>query len=210
MYKYSRPERVVIFAMGGHILENVPGDWIKVNGNLGHMSEILNHSKPYPYCGNGIAIAMLALLAYSEECDFVYHEQDLLAFGPAVQKMYDEIGDAGLIMGRQKSQPCANSFFMVRHFFIPRFVSWYLTSEPETSPETICEHKYARWQEANPKEIAYYSFGYDRDRPFNADDPVWCAQKFNAEELQLLKEKGLVNFDSIPEGVARFSNCENL
>jgi len=210
IHKYSTPKRVVIFSMGGHSLKYAPGDWFTVSGNLGNVGELLSKSKPYPYVGNGVAVCALALMAYSEEMDFVYHEQDLLAFGHVVETMYKECEGAGMIIGRQKSQPCANSLMLVKHHFIPSFVSWYMSSEAECDPENISEHKFARWQEKVPNEIRYYSFGYDRDRPFNIDDPVWYAQKFSVEELLLLKEKGLISFDSIPDNVKRFSNCENL
>jgi hypothetical protein len=209
IHKYSKPERVFVVGMGGCSIPAAPGSWVEIDGDLGHVHDILNRIKPYPYCACGVALCILALIAYSNECDFVYHEQDALAFGPYVEKMYEEIGDGQLIMGKQRGQPVANSIMLVKHSFLLEFVTSWLTSEPETSPDNIGEHKFGRWAERNNK-LRFYSFGYDRDRPFNVDDPVWHAQKFNKEELELLKSKGLVDFDSIPDSISRFSNCPEL
>lgn len=205
VHKYSNPDRVFILAMGGCRIPAASGSWIELDGDLGHVHEILNKLRPFPYCGNGIALCILALIAYCNESDFVYHEQDALAFGPYVEKMYEELGDGGMIMGKQKCQPVANSITLMRHSFIPEFVSWYLTSAAEDTPGTIGEHKFGRWAESNNK-IRFYSFGCDRDRPIPMDDPIFYAQKFNRQELLELKTRGLITFDDFPEGTEMFSN----
>lgn len=207
--KYCQPKKIFVVAAGGQKLDGKPVDWITVDGDLGGCGDILNHAKPYPYCGNGPAVCVSALLAYLNESDYVYKEQDALCFGPWVEKMYEEIGDGGFIMGKDNPlMPCANSVFLIKHSFIPAFVSWYMSSEPEDKPDTIGEHKFARWRDANRKQVRDFSFGYDRMRPLNISDPVFYAQKLTADELKGLKEAGLIEFESLPEGIGKFTNYD--
>lgn len=205
---HSQPKRITILSCGGCAIPGAPGQWINLDGDIGHVGQILSGAKKFPYPSGALTICALALLAYLDECDFIFKEQDLLAFGDWPGRIYSE-ADAGgheMMIGRQKCMPCAMSLMLIRHSFILEFVRWFLSSEAEVRGDSLSEHKLARWQASNPGKIGYFSFGYDRDRPFNMDDDVWYAQKYSIDELKALEGAGLIGKFIYPEGVKYFTN----
>lgn len=167
-----------------------------LSGNLGHVGDLLNGSKPYDFCGWSSGVLALAMIAYSNESDFLYKEQDCLAFGPWVEQMYADMGDGDMVFGRKMQgppyMPCAQSLFLVRHSFIPHFVGQYLYMGSDKIETNLPEHKFQKLEDNNPGRIRRLSFGYDRERPINFDDKVWYAQKFTHQELEELKKRKLV------------------
>ena len=213
--KYSDPYAIYVLATGDGLVpecrcnkhyKQLPLFWVDILGDIGHCGALLNGSKPYHFCGCSASILTMAMIAYLNECDFIYKEQDVLMFGPCVETMYRELGDRGCIFGRQRCMPCANSLMLVRHSYIPEFVRLYLATERENTPDGIAECKYARMQQQHPDQICYYSFGVDRDRPLDLDARAWYAQKFSPEELLAMRAAELVEFDSLPEGIDTFTN----
>ncbi len=59
-----------------------------LSGDLGFHLEILDGSKPYQFPTVSAVICTLAMIAYDDECDFIYKEQDCLWFGDCVGTMY--------------------------------------------------------------------------------------------------------------------------
>ena len=169
---------------------------LQLQGNPGHIGSLLNGSKPHDLCGWSSAVLALAMIAYCNETDFIYKEQDCLAFGPWIDQMYKDLGTKGMVFGRKMVNapymPCAQSLFLIRHHFIPEFVRRYLELGPERTEGNLPEHKFARLEELWPQHYARLSFGYDRERPINFDDPVWYAQKFTAAELEELRRRNLI------------------
>lgn len=194
--KYASPERVLVLASGGHSVPNAPGQWIPLSGDLGHVHDLNNHRKPYHWCGWSMAFCTLAMLAYFDECDFVWKEQDVLAFGPYVERMYAEIGDAGMIFGKAKCMPAVQSLVLCKHEFIPEFVRLFLGTGSEQIKANEGELKFMRLEQQNPGRFARYSFGCDRDRPLPINDPVWYAQHLNAAEMQQIVDAGLLPRDT--------------
>lgn len=203
--KYSAPERVVIISSGSQTVSVPKGDWIVMAGDLGHVGDILSGKKPYRFAAHGPITCTLALLAYVNECDFIMKEQDLLAFGPWVDRMYEEAGDHGIMIGRQQSMPVANSLALVKHWAIPEFVQHMISGPIENTDAALGEHRMKAWAEAEPTKVGFYSFGVDRDRPLPIDDPIWYAQKFTATELKAVADKGLIDITGMPE-IERFTN----
>jgi hypothetical protein len=189
--KYAKPERVLVLAGGGHSAPNAPGQWIPLSGDLGHVHDLESGRKPYHWTGWSMTIMSLLLLAYYDECDAIWKEQDVLAFGPWVETMYEEIGDKGLIYGQAKCMPAVQSIFLCKHWFIPRFVRMFLGTGSEQYVENEGERKFQSLGETYPQVFTRYSFGVDRDRPLPFDSKVWYAQHLNAEELNELKARGL-------------------
>lgn len=210
--KYSQPFVTYVLATGdGRVpdLERYKPEvliWTDILGDLGHCGQLLSGEKPYHFAGGPICVLTLAMLAYMNECDFIFKEQDLLAFGDYVETMYQELGNKGCIFGSQRGQSCANSLFLVRHSFIPEFVRLYLGTARENTADQMAEKKFARLEREHPKSFCRYSFGVDRERPFNMKAAVWYAQKFTPEELMAVREAGLIQFDKLPEGVPVFTN----
>lgn len=193
-----KPQRIVTIAVGMNENNYIRdwGDWLYLPGNLGHVGDLLNGSKPHEFCGWSASMLALAMLAYAGELDFVYLEEDALAFGPWVQRMYAELGDGQFAFGRKmQSAPwmaCSQSLFIVRHAFIPRFVSTYLSLGKDGDPENLPETKFQRIEERFPAECRRLSFTVDRERPLPYDSEVWSAQKFTADELEELRKRNLI------------------
>ncbi len=172
------------------------GDWVVLPGNLGHVGDLLNGSKPHEFCGWSAAVMALAMIAYNGELDFVYLEEDALAFGPWVERMYAELGDGQFAFGRKMQGPpymaCSQSLFIVRHAFIPRFVATYLSLGKDGDPENLPETKFHRIEERFPVECRRLSFTVDRERSLPYDAEVWSAQKFTPDELEELRKRGMI------------------
>src|SRR5271157_1457781 len=186
------PERIVVVSVGGSHppypamgLDGItPINVLDLTGNAGHVHQLLGISKPhkpYHYCGVTATFATLASLAYANECDFVYKEQDCLAFGLWVQQMYDELGGHSMAFGRCRIMGSAQSLFVIRHQFLPSFISYLFRSGSERDHMNLPEHKFSRLLIEMPDQVKYLSFGYDRDRPLNMTDMVWYAQKFTPD-----------------------------
>jgi hypothetical protein len=193
-----KPESVVVLADSGAVIESRDVKWISMNGDIGHVHDLIYGRKPYEYCGWSISICTLALLAYFNECDFVFKEQDVLAFGPWVKKMYSQITNGKLILGRAKIFPAVQSLFLVKHEFIPEFVRLYLGTGDERIQENLGEFKFDLLANRYPEKFRRYSFGYDRDRPFNVADEVFYVQKLVSSEVNLLRDAGLVSSNTRP------------
>lgn len=184
------PPKTVRITVGG----TVPVAWhnnVYLRGNLGHINDlVVEKTKPHAFCGWSGAMLALAMIAYCDESDFIYKEQDCLAFGPWVEKMYEELGDGNVIFGSCEIQPAAQSLFLVKHAYIPEFVRLYLSEGPDNNEENLPEHKFAKL--ALVHGWKRFSFGYDRDRPFNVKDPVFYVQQVTPEELTVLEAAGLL------------------
>ena len=190
--RYTRPHRIFVLACKGNRIEWACGDWIHLDGDLGHVHDLEQGLKPYSWTGWSMTICTLALLAYANECDFIWKEQDTLAFGPWVEQMYAEIGSAGIIFGRARCMPAVQSLFLIKHAYIPEFVRLFLGTGDERRVENEGEQKFHRLSLEHPRQFTRYSFGYDRDRPFNMDDPVFYVQHLTPQEMEQLKAKGLI------------------
>lgn len=188
--------------------KTVPVHWLPLHGNLGYFGQLLSGQKPYHFSGCAAMIAITSMIAYANECDYIYKEQDTLAFGPWVDRMYSEIGSHGCIFGSCRTMGQHLSPMLIRHAFIPEFVRIYLGSGRENDAHQTMEAKLGRFEQAYPSDFCRYSFGYDRDRPLNLNDPVFCAQKISREELRSMSAAGLLDLTGMPDTVQEFTNFE--
>jgi hypothetical protein len=190
--RFAKPERVVVLASGGNSIPYAPGQWIPLAGDLGHVSDLVSGAKPFAFCGWSISICLLALAAYFDECDFIFKEQDALAFGPWIERIYYELGDRNVLFGSAKCMPAVQSIFFVRHSFIPRFVELYLGTGDERKSDNLGEFKFARLEREHPQDFGRFSFGVDRDRPIPYDSKVFYAQQLSQQELEELRQRELI------------------
>jgi len=194
----GRPNAVVKLEVGANPNGPIDVNRICVPGNLGHVGDLLNKSKPHDFCGWSAGVIALAMIAYSGEADLLYLEQDALAFGPWVSQVYKDLGDGDMVFGRKMTSPpfmaCGQSLFLIRHRFIPEFVSRYLAMGPDGDPANLPETKFQKLEDAlGTARIRRLSFGYDRERPINFSDPVFYAQKLTPDELRELSGKNLLS-----------------
>lgn len=191
-YRHANPERVLVLANGGsHMAATAPGNWVYLDGNLGHAHDLSAGRKPHVMCGWSAAFVTLAMMAYSDERDFIFKEQDCLAFGPWVETMYHEIGDRGMIFGSNR-YACAQAIVLCRHAFIPEFVRLYMGEGSEQAKSNECELKFARLERQHPDLFGRFSFGVDRDRPIPYDAEVFYVQQIQPGELAELRRRILI------------------
>lgn len=198
--------RIVIAGVGGGprpiVSVGHKVEWVGLQGNCGHVGDLIHGKKHHEICGWTAAVCALAMLAYCDESDFIYKEQDCLCFGPWVEQLYADMGDGSMAFGGpMKSEPfmeCAQSLFIVRHSFIPQFVASVLWMGDERrqgsdgKEDNLPERKFKRVRDNNFPEVRELSFGVDRERPLPYNSPVFYAQKFTQEELAELKIRGMV------------------
>jgi hypothetical protein len=166
-----------------------PCNWFKEiwsGHNLGHVGEYCDGKRTGQLCGWSASIVTLSLIAYNAGKDFAFKEGDCLWFGDVIGQMYRDMGDKQMVFGRKmESAPwmgCAQSTFLIRHNFIPEFVSRYLAL-PEDK-DMLPENKFTTLEEQTPEKFARLSFGVDRERPIPWDEPVWYCQQWTGDEIQ--------------------------
>lgn len=194
-----QPSRVVVILEGGSEIgaSGSNCDLIHLTGNLGHVGQLLSGEKKYEFSGWSASMAALAMLAYVDEADFLYKEEDCLAFGPWVKRMYEDMGTGDMVFGHRHTSPpwmpASQSLFLVRHSFIPKFVGTYLLMGKDGDLSNLGEQKFVNIERIFGKEkIKRLSFGVDRERPLPCNNEVWYGQQFTQNEMDNLKTKGLI------------------
>lgn len=192
------PSRIVVICDGNSQRPFSPGiQTVNLEGNLGHVGQHINGTKKYEFTGWSASMLMTALMAYADESDFIYVEEDCLAFGPWVERLYDDMGEAVMAFGKKHTSPpwmsCSQSLFIVRHSFIPTFVSTYLRLGRDGDTRSLGELKFCTMEEQfGPTLIRRMSFGVDRERPILWDEPIFYFQQPTVEELKEAADRKLI------------------
>ena len=153
--------------------------------NLGHIGDYIHGHKHGRWCGWTAGVVFGMMHAYLHNVDFLYKEQDCLWFGQGiVDQIYRDLGDKDIVFGSCKLMGPAQSLFLVRRNAIPQIIA---SLAQDDDKDVLPEYKFARLP-----NHAKLSFGYDRDRPFNVEDPHWYIQQVTQDELDLLRTKGLI------------------
>lgn len=190
------PSRVVVVCEGGSVVEPAQGyEILRLTGDLGHCGQILNGTRASEFSSWSSAMLLCAMAAYSDESDFVYVEEDCLLFGDCLGAAYRALGHGQMIFGQKHRGPphmsCSQSFFVVRHAFIPKFVATFITLGGEKT--VLGEDKFiAIENQFGTAKIRRLPFGVDRERPLPIGAPVWYAQQITPDELTALREAGLL------------------
>ena len=170
--------------------------WIRkleLNGDLGHICR--DHSQRRQIEGWAADVMATAMLAYIDESDFLFIEQDCLPFGPFVSQMFRELGEEGMIFGSNSWMPSAQSLFLVRHAFIPDFVHAYLGKKIRDK-KLGGEQAFKELEAEFPGKCKRLSFGFDRDRPpegfASMRGKVWYVQQISQAEIGQLRETGFI------------------
>lgn len=167
---------------------------IFVQHNLGHVGDLITNNKSN-LCGWSASVLTLSMIAYNCNADFIYKESDCLWFGDVIYKMYEDLGQNKMVIGRPMASPpfmpCSQSTFLVKHSFILDFVQAYL-GLPRDDKDFLPEHKFMELTSIFPNSISVLSFGIDRERPIDWEAPVWFCQQWTEGELIMAKEKKLI------------------
>jgi hypothetical protein len=161
--------------------------------NLGHVGDLIKENRS-GLCGWSASVVALALIAYNCGRDFIYKEADCLWFGDIIGKMYQDCGDKGMVFGaKMDTSPwmaCAQSTFLIKHWFILEFVRSYLALPDDK--DMLPEDKFVKLEENTPDNYRRLSFGVDRMRPLPWDSEVWYAQQWSEEEIKEAQSRGLI------------------
>lgn len=193
-----QPSRTVVICEAGSRRPTFAGvDNVNLSGDLGSIGQHLHGEKKFEFTGWSAAMLALAMLAYVDESDFVYKEEDCLFVGDCVAQAYKDMGDGSMVFGRKMTsapwQACAQSFFIVKHDFIPTFVSEYISLGRDGTADNVGELKFVKLEQAfGTNLVRRLSFGIDRERSMPFDDPVWYVQQVTPEELGELNRRKLV------------------
>lgn len=195
-----KPCRTVVISEGGSEpfdCGDKSVDIVRLTGDLGHIGSHLNGSKQYEFTGWSASMTALAMLAYVDEADFIYKEEDCFAFGPWVRQMYEDMGNGDMVFGPRMTSkpwmPCAQSLFLVRHSFIPQFVSTYLSMGKDGDLSNLGETKFVNLESKfGTGKIKRLSFGVDRERPIPFDSRVFYVQQCTQDEINDLKSRKLL------------------
>ena len=166
---------------------------IKIHNNLGHVGSHLGKHRPH-MLGWSMSWILPALVAYSEQRDFIYVESDCLVFGDWESSIINEAKEHNFkaVFGKGVANiaPCEQSLFWIEWDFITEFVNRYL-SFPEGDGLMLPEAKFAMMAKGDLR-ISTFSLGVGRDRPLPYDAPSWYAQHITDAEMQELKNRKLI------------------
>ena len=195
--RHCSPERIVVVAQGGTRFEPGFCEVVHLSGDLGsHVHLCHTRQKNNEFSGWFGAVFALAMLAYNNESDLVFQEQDCLVFGDCVGRMYREIGEGGIIFGRAHRgpphQPCSQALFLLKYNFIREFVCKVFGSAPMRSLADLGESKFIQQMERNPSMWKQFDFGYDRERPFDIKDKEFYVQQVTPQEIEFLTNSGMI------------------
>lgn len=161
--------------------------WIKCNRNLGNASTPIGQCAGTPLLGWSMSWIQSALVAYADGCDFVYKEQDCLAFGdwlPAIRK-------GRFATGRNDHMPCEQSLFYLRHDTILEFVRAYMEL-PQHDVQMSTEEKFYRVM-AGLDGCGFHDLPGGRNRPLPMNAPAWYAQRITPDEMGQIAELSILN-----------------
>lgn len=206
MMRHAPDARSIIISQAGikPMFRGPNEQWVFLDGNLGHIGQHLSGEIKYRHTGYTATLIAGLMLAYTDESDAIFAEQDCLAFGPWREKLYEEVGERGLIFGNCRLMGAAQSLFLVKHWFIIEFIRRYLE---HSDTEILGENKFRIMEQQTPLTVGRHSIPFDRDRPIDPTFPVFYLQKATPEDIRLLAANGLVNLMGMPECEV-FSNCK--
>jgi len=166
---------------------------ILVNHNLGHIHDLLDRHQS-GLSGWGAHIVTLSMIAYCAGKDFIFKESDCIWYGDVPAQLYADLGSAQVVFGRKmESEPfmsCSQSTFLIKHDFIPEFVSAYLALPDDI--DMLTEDKFVELERLSPHNYARTACCIDRERPIPYDKPVWSVQQVKEHELEEMRNIGVI------------------
>jgi hypothetical protein len=192
--KHTKPAEIIVANSAGKCLEEFGGTWINFKHNYGHVQSLALTEK---YGGWWLGFMASAMLAYCNHRDFIYKEQDCLAFGPWLAHLYavSKRTKAPVIIGRftQHAYSVEQSLVLIRRYAILDFISKYL-SIPGTEAVRVGrpELKFLSIMKAHPRMVTYMDMGCGRDRPIPYSAKCFYVQHIRPAEMKELKKRGLV------------------
>lgn len=195
--RYADPEAIYIIGASiqfKQITQVRKLHWINTIGDLGHHGRS-GFPAGQRLGGWSAGLLLGCLICYHDKVDMIYKEQDCLAFGPWVQRLYAEIGAHPMISGRPNTGEgghgglTANSLILIRWESLLDFVAKYsgdVRGDADHYPEKKFDDLFAE------RFLTRTTMGYDRSRPIGYDDPTFYAQQLTEAELVELRKRNLI------------------
>lgn len=168
---------------------------IQVSNNLGHVGGNIGNNLPR-LMGWSMSWIIPAMVAYSEGMDFIYKEQDCLAFGNWVDVLVGEANDRELDVAfgvcPHEFAWCEQSLFFVRRDAIPGFVGRYCCM-PDGDAVKLPETKFRELMMRRDSRIGEFTRlpgGRTQPRPWG--EPAFYGQKYTPDEMDRLALEGLI------------------
>lgn len=192
--KYGKTTDIFVINSNSTIVPEKLGAWLDLQFNFGHLGDWDGKNK---FTGWAMTFILGAIVAYANNKDLIFKEQDCLAFGNWVEAMYETMDKTGaeMVIGAPEDsngQALEQSLFMIKRASILDFVMAYLDI-PQNDREMINESKFKHILDNQFKRrSAYLPFGYGRRRPKKWQDETFYIQQVTQEEIDKLKELNLV------------------
>lgn len=193
--------RIVTIASGDGLAGYWDTDLIHVN-NLGHAHDNDRLENPPRLTGWSATFVTLAMLAYTEQCDFIFKEQDCLAFGPWIETMYSELDRTGaqMLVGRQQDangMPLEQSLTIIKCDYILDFIAQFISipiPDGGKFQHRRSEEKFWDVMHKSNGKIQFLPFGFGRARPkeWLTNEEPWYIQQVQPHELEELRQLSLV------------------
>jgi hypothetical protein len=195
--KYTDPKAAYVIVQDSEIkypCTDPRFQYIHVPCNIGHVSNML----PFQLCGWTVAFITGAMLAYSSGKDYIFKEQDCLAFGPWVETIYTHAQKEGkeFLFGNSREYIIEQSLVWIKHSMIPRAIELYLSiPEPDSRSCYLPEDKFVMIEQKMGSKAGRLPFEFGRNRPWIYQD-VFYIQQVMLHDLDRLEEIGVVNAHS--------------
>lgn len=184
-------ESIVVVNAASKPVSSLGGTWLNMRRNYGHVKQMPKDEK---YGGWWTGFMLAAMHAYHHGCDFIYKEQDCLAFGPWVDRLYGDQRSTGakVLVGKfDHKYKVEQSLVLVMRKAIPELIRLYLNIDA-TDMALRPELKFLRIMKRYPKFMQFMSMGCGRNRPIPYQAPCFYVQKLTAHELRNLQTQGLL------------------
>jgi len=202
--KYANPKEIIIINADSKKPKGAKGEWIDTHNFL-HCQA--SDNDPIKFCGWSVGFLMGITIAYARNCDVIYKEQDVLAFGNWVNDMYLHMKSLNLKMLIGDSPhfcyKVEQGLIIIKHEFIPKFISdWLSIPEFDTGVPDLRkrpEVKFNEVKQKNENDIGFIPFGFGAHTPESQLDfdveTFWIHRQFSKmthKYINDLKQKRLI------------------
>jgi len=192
--KYAKPAEIIVVNAAGKCLSHLGGTWVNTKHNYGHVKRMAPGEK---HGGWWLGFMLGALICHCNKYDFIYKEQDCLAFGSWVKHIFvaAETAHAPVVVGQftQHAYSVEQSLVLIKQAAILDFITEYMMlPEPESTGAGRPELKFLAVMKKRPELVTFMTMGCGRDRPIPYTSNRFYAQHLSPVELAELKARKLI------------------
>lgn len=202
--RWTSPSVIYVINSGAAVPSGAAGNWVNLPINIGHHLDLVGTEAGvrFKLAGWSTGFVLGGMLAYAAGADYIYKKQDCLAFGPWVERLYEDLEAQGadMLVGRHGIYGVEQALMILRHGFIIDFIAQYLRMNSDAGADYVNpERKFASLMDNRFKgRMAHISFGYSRTETLlfsrlNMTDPFYLHQmSYRGRLLERLREAGFL------------------